>query len=332
MKKLLALTGRDLKSGLRDSMILYILIVPFLLAVILRMVTTSAGETTINIAVDNTVDLATVSRLERYGNVEVYEGLDDVRGRVDDSDDIFGITMDGERFSLIRQGDETEGTLELLQLIVNSTANAELEIPATVTVSDVGWRLSPIRQYGGSILAIFVSVFGGMIIMMNLVEEKQENTLAAMNVTPVERTTFVLGKGLLGFLVPLIQVFGVLFIMDYGPIDYLKVFVVTLAIATISVVIGFLIGVTNDNVIGAISSMKVLFIPILGSIFGAIFLREGLHFLFYWSPFYWAFRAMDPIILREAVWSNTLIYTGIILLISVLVFAGLRKRINKGLN
>jgi ABC-2 type transport system permease protein len=215
---------------------------------------------------------------------------------------------------------------------VNATANEGLEIPAEVTVSDVGWRLSPIRQYGGSILAIFVSVFGGMIIMMNLVEEKQENTLAAMNVAPVERITFILGKGLLGFVVPVIQVFGVLYIMDYGPIDYLKVLVVTLAIAAISVMIGFLIGVTNDNVIGAISSMKVLFIPILGSIFGAIFLREGLHFLFYWSPFYWAFRAMDPIILREATWSNTLLFTGVILLISLLVFGGLRKRIDKGLN
>lgn len=332
MKKLLALTGRDLKSGMRDSMILYILIVPFLLAVILRMVTTSAGEITINIVVDNTVDVAAVSHLERFGNVEVFESLEDVRVRVDDSDDIFGVSLEGDTFKLIRQGDEMEGTLELLQLIVNSTANEGLEIPASVTVSDVGWRLSPIRQYGGSILAIFVSVFGGMIIMMNLVEEKQENTLAAMNVTPVERTTFVMGKGLLGFLVPLIQVFGVLFIMDYGPIDYLKVLVVTIAIASISVMIGFLIGVTNDNVIGAISSMKVLFIPIHGSVFGAIFLGDSLHFLFYWSPFYWAFRAMDPIILREATWNNTLLFTGIILLISLLVFGGLRKRIDKGLN
>ena len=129
----------------------------------------------------------------------------------------------------------------------------------------------------------------------------------------------------------MIHVLGILLILNYGPIDYVKAAVVILALALTSVIVGFAIGIRTDNVIGAISGMKMMFVPILASVFGAIYLKESLHFLLYWSPFYWAFRAMDRIILQTATWQAVLLPTGIILLISTVVMLLMAKRIRQGL-
>lgn len=332
VRKVFAITKRDVKSGIRDSMIIYIIIAPFILALILKMMTTSVGSTTINIAVDNSIQGSVIEYLEDFGKVEIYNSIDKVNKRVEDTDDIFGLVKEGDHYTIIQQGNEATGTIDLLDHIVNSFENQDLEAPVEVNVSDVGWKLSPIKQFGGSLLIIFVSVFGGMIILINLVEEKQEKTLTAVNVTSIKRIEYVLGKGMLGFIVPIIHAFGMLAILNYGSINYFMVSIVILSIAMISVLIGFLIGVTNDNILGAIGSMKMLFIPILGSIFGAIYLSSKWHFILYWSPFYWAFESLNSIILKEATWRQILINGSITILITAIIFALLGKRIRRGLN
>lgn len=332
IKKIFAITKRDIKSGIRDSMIFYIIVAPFILALVLKIMTTSVGATTINIAVDNSVEPSVIEYLEDFGKVEKLNNIDKINNRVNDTDDIFGLVKEGEKYNIIQQGNEVKGTVDLLDYIVNSYANQSLEAPVEVNVSDVGWKLSPIKQFGGSLLIIFVSVFGGMIILINLVEEKQENTLTAVNVTSITRPEYVIGKGLLGFIIPIIHSFGMLAILNYGTINYFMVTVVILSIAMISVLIGFLIGVTNDNILGAIGSMKMLFIPILGSIFGAIYLNAKWHFLLYWSPYYWAFKSLDSIILKEATWGQVMINSSFTILITALIFTLLSKRIKKGLN
>lgn len=331
LKKILAIMGRDTKSGMRDYMILYILVVPFLIAVILNMLTSSVSQSILRFAVDDTVTEEEISYLTQYAKVEEFESEEALLERVEALDDVYGITKDANGFQVVTQGNEKVDMQEMAVLLLDSLSNEDIEVPVTLTVSDVGWKLSPIKQYGGSLLAVFISIFGGMIILINLVEEKQENTLAAMNVAPVKRIQYVLGKAALGFLIPLVHVIGILLILDYGNINYLMAGLVTVSIALTSVIIGFTIGVNSDNVLAAISGMKMVFLPVLGSIFGAIYLREGLHFLLYWSPFYWAFMAMDEIILKEATWGSILFSTLMIILISSLVMLAMRKKINRGL-
>jgi ABC-2 type transport system permease protein len=331
MRRILVLFRKELKTGLRDSMIVYILIAPFILALILKAVSTSVSATTINIAVDETVSEETSAILSEYAEVSIYGSKDEITKRIGDSDDVFGLTMEGDRFIIISQGDEMERSAELLEGIINHISNLETPKAIDVTVTDIGWKLSPMSQYGGSLLAVFVSVFGGMVILIGLVQEKQEKTITALNVSPIRKTELAAGKAALGFLFPLLQVVGVIALMGYEKIDYMMVIVVTISIALISVIVGFVIGANNDNVIGAIAGMKILFVPILASVFGAILLKESLQFLLYWSPFYWAFKAMNKIVLNEATWPLVASYSGIILAITCAVFLLLRKKIQHGL-
>lgn len=331
MKKIWTIFHRDLKASLRDSMVLYILVMPFIIAVILNVLTASTSGTAMNVVVDPSVDKEVVAYLKTLGSVETVTDSNALMERVGRLDDIYGLSMENGDYLIHRQGNEKVEMQELLQMALDTRDHSELLTGVAVNVSDVGWILSPVKRYGGNLLAVFITVFGAMVLMINLVEEKQENTLAAMNVAPVERYEYVAGKSILGFLLPVIHVLGILMILNYGAIDYAKAAVVILALAVTSVIVGFAIGIRTDNVIGAISGMKMMFLPILASVFGAIYLKESLHFLLYWSPFYWAFQAMDRIILQTAAWRDVLIPTGIILLISAVVMLLLAKRIRQGL-
>jgi len=333
-RKILRITGRDVRSGLRDNIIVYVILAPFLSALILRGLIPSVGANVLQMAVDPGVEPAVVEYLETIGKVEVLEADGEaLERRVRATDDVFGLRRAGERgFEIVKEGNEQEGMDEIFELVLDAYVNQDLDLPMDALVSDIGWKLPPLKQFGASVLVVFMSVFGGMVILINLVEEKQDNTLSAMNVAPVSRTAFVIGKGLLGVVIPVIHAFGVLLILGFEGLNYGMVTVAIFSVALISVLIGFVIGVMNDNVISAASSMKVLFVPILASIMGAIFLADKWHLLLYWSPFYWAFDSMNRIVLLEATWGVILRNTGIVLAITAVVFALLSRRIARGLN
>ena len=330
-KRIFSVTLRDLKSGTRDLILIYIFIIPFLLSAVLRLVVPGANSTTINIAVEKTMDPAMISYLENYGLAEVLDNVEKIKKRVEKTDDIFGLVEDGDTYRIYSQGNETKGTLEMLRFVVNSYDNKGVDLPINIRISDIGWKLSPLKQQGTNFLIIFCTVFGGMIIMLSLVEEKMSNTLSAINVAAIGKAEFVIGKSVLGFLVPVIGTIGILLIQGFTGINFGMTIITIICIAVISVVIGFSIGLFNTEPIGAIAGMKILFIPIIASVLGAILVARKWQFLLYWSPFYWAYKSMDKILLNEATWGQIALNSGIILGISALVFLGFSKKIRNGL-
>lgn len=330
-RRIFAITQRDLKSGLRDYMILYVLAAPLLLALILKAFVPSAGASLIHVAVPENADTAWVEQLRQYGKVEVFPDRDELLSRVQDTDDVLGVIASGDTYEVIAAGNEAQGSRELVLSVINGIANQDLELPVSLSISDLGWRLSPLLQHGSNLILLFVSIFGGFIVMFGLVEEKQYKTLAAINVSAVSRREYVIGKGILGFVIPILHGYGILLILGFTNIDFLKVTLVILSIALIGVIVGFVIGVWNDNQMTAVSSMKMTFVPLLGSIFGAIFLPDRWLPVLYWSPYFWAFEAIEGILLKEATWLFVLRNCAMILLISIVIFLLLQKKIRRGM-
>ncbi|NLW12329.1 MAG: ABC transporter permease [Clostridiaceae bacterium] len=332
LRRILAVTMRDLRSGMRDAMIPYILIAPLLVAVLFKLFVPGVGSTVINVAMPETAEPAFAEYVERYGEVELLEDRDAIVKRVQAMDDLFGIVPKADGgYELIAAGDELTGTVEMVQSVLSSWQNPDLEPPVELKISDMGWELSPLARFGTNFLVVFMSVFGGMIVMLNLVEEKQYNTMAAINVSAIRRWEYVLGKALPGLILPILHAFAVLVIMGFTEVDYLQVAVVAFAIALISMIIGFVVGVYQSEPIGAVASMKILFLPIMASVFGAIFLPEKWQPVLYWSPFYWAYRSVDDIVLQQAAWSDIWLHNLIIIAITALVFALMHKRIKQGM-
>lgn len=331
MKKILAIVSRDFKSSTRDFIAIYIMIAPFLLALLLKALVPTAGGTTIKVGVLRDSEESIVSWLEEYGKVEVIDDLETLEERINQNDSILGLVPgDGGKWQILYQGNEGEGPVKMLSSIVEAYANPHRVLPVEVKVTDIGWKLSPMKHHGANLLVIFTTALGGMLIVLSFVEEKMSNTLSAINVTTLTRMGFIIGKGFMGFMVPVIGGFGIVLVLGFEGINYGYMTLTVASIALISLIIGFLVGINNTEPIGAIASMKTIFIPILGSIFGAIYLADKWHFLLYWSPFYWAYKSMNKILLQEAVASEILLNSGIILGITAVVFILLSKKIRQG--
>ena len=330
MKKVLAFARRDLKAGMRDFLVVYLILAPIFLSLILRLFVGGMAESPLRVAVlDDGSPVA--AKLARFVQVESFATHAALIERVERIDDVLGVWATSTGHELIAQGNEMPGTDTVLRNVLRRIQAGDNALPVVVSVRDIGYGMSPLKLQGGLLLIIMTTVFGGMLILLNLIEEKMSNTISAVNVCPASRTEFILGKGLLGFLTPIIGGTSAVYILGFRDFD-LGMFVVSVvSLASISLVIGFAIGVTNDEPISGIAAMKGVFVPVFASVLGAMFLAERWQFFLYWSPFYWGYLSMNAVLLGAATWRQVLQNSTIILAITGLVFAALRPRIARGL-
>jgi len=99
----------------------------------------------------------------------------------------------------------------------------------------------------------------------------------------------------------------------------------------ISIMIGFLEGLTSDDVMTAMASTKMIMLPLAASVAGYEFLATKWQWVLYWSPFYWIYKGNIAILNGSMTWINLLLTSGIVLAITALVFAYTAPRIRKGL-
>ncbi len=330
MRKIIAVLYRDILNGLRDWLILYLAIAPLLIALIFRLVVPGVSDTNLNLVMKHGEDQQLVSYLDDFAKIEYVDSLEDIEERVLRMDDVFGVMTVDEKVEVITQGNERREMIDALKLLINRHCHSDVEVPINIMISDVGWGESPLKIEGANILILFTSVFGGMLILLNMVDEKMSNTLSSINVSTISRFEFVVGKSILGFILPIVGSIGALLILEFETINIAHLVITLLSIGLTSVVIGFAIGVYNDEPIAAIASMKGVFIPLILSVAGAIYLSDQLQVLLFWSPFYWAYQNINAILLNES--STYLIFRNSfnIFIISLAVFAILRKRIIRG--
>jgi ABC-2 type transport system permease protein len=330
MKRILSIARRDLKSGLRDFLVVYLMLAPVLFALLLRLFAGGVAASPLRVAVFED-GAALAAELATFAHVEQFPTRDALVERVLRIDDVLGVVATPEGKEIIAQGNEMPGADVALRNVLHRLGSEEGDLPVIVAVSDIGFAVSPLLLQGGLLLVIMTTVFGGMLILLNLIEEKMSNTLSAMNVTPASRTEFILGKGLLGFLTPVFGGSAAVYILGFRDFNLAMFLVSIVSLAFISLIVGFLIGITNDEPISGIAAMKGVFVPVFASVLGAMFLAERWQFALYWSPFYWGYLSMNAILLGEATWGQVLQNSALILAITGIVFAALRPRIARGL-
>jgi hypothetical protein len=81
----------------------------------------------------------------------------------------------------------------------------------------------------------------------------------------------------------------------------------------------------------AAGNMKMLFLPLFGSIAGIELLEDKWQPLFYWVPFYWTYKGNNLVLSNSGSWIDIIKYAGIVVVISLVVFIVLAPRIRKGL-
>ena len=140
-----------------------------------------------------------------------------------------------------------------------------------------------------------------------------------------------MGKSLTGVVFTLVLTIACVYITGFHEVDIIKVLLVVLATTVLSMMIGFLQGLNSSDVMEAAGSVKLMFLPLAGSIAGYELVHSGWKVLFYWSPFYWAYKANDMILSQNDTWLELMICILIILAISSVVYVLMAPHIRKGL-
>ena len=331
LKKIWSIFLRDIKVNLRDFISLYILVVPILFAVGIRLLVPSVNDTTVDLAMLAGDNPEMVSYLEQFANVELFADVIAIEERVALRDNIVAILPDGDEYFILTQGNEPESVVEIAKLL-NSYHELDLDVTNTTAVIETFGRTeSPLKKLLVNIMILMTSVLAGMLISINIVEEKVDNTIAAINVSPISRVGFILGKSMTGMFLAIYGAIAILWITGFSDVNLGQIALAILSVTLLSVLVGFIEGINNDDVMNAAAGIKLLFLPLAAGVAAAELLSEQWQAIAYWIPFYWTYKGNDAILSYSASWPQIVSYTAIVLALCGVVYYFLAPKIQKGL-
>jgi ABC-2 type transport system permease protein len=332
INKIFFIFQRDLKTSVRNFITLYILVVPVIFAIMINVFSPGINDTTVEIVMLQDENQEQSEYFKEFAKVESLQFIEDIEDRVRKRDNIIAVIPDAnDEYFILTQGNEPDYIVDYVRnLITFDHYDIGME-DSIAEIVDYGRDIPPLKKTMVNTAIIFTSILGGMIIALNIVEEKNDNTISAINLSPVSRMEFIAGKSLIGVVVPVIGTFLILIITGFRSINYFYAFLMVGTSCIISVLIGFIEGINNDDVMNAAGNMKLLFLPLFGSIAAQELLADKWQILFYWIPFYWTYKGNNLILSNSGSWMDIIKYSGIVVGISMVVFLILAPKIRKGL-
>lgn len=330
-KKIWIIFIRDLKVNMREFMTLWIIIAPLLLAVGINFISPSINDTSVSLALVENENPEQADYFDDFAHVTLFGDEQRVEDRVRARDDVVGILPKDGGYYIMTQGNEPESIVEYAKLLnVLYESGVKLE-DARSEIIEFDRTVPPLKKMLVNILLLFIPVLTGMLIALNILEEKVDKTVSAINVTPTSRSAFILGKSLTGMFIALFLSIACLLITGFYDINIGQVALLIFSLTILSLIIGFIQGLNSNDVMEAAGSVKLLFLPLAGSIAGYELVSGNWRIFFYWSPFYWAYNANDMILSKSGTWPKLILCVGIILAICGAVYAALAPRIARKL-
>jgi len=325
MRRIFNIFKRDLSGSLRDSLLLYMIAAPVILALVLRFFIAGADAAALQFAVDKNVEGEIIEELRKYGRVEVFDDEKGVEKRIWGADDVAGIIKDGDEYKIILEGNESGDTKELTQMIMQDILYHK-DTGVNFIVKDLGRKNSPVAVVEAASLFLMLFALCGAVIGFNIIEEKESQTLSALSVTPMKGYEYIIGKSLIGILMPLALGYVLIWLLGIKNVDSEKLFLMTLCGTIIAVLVGFIVGSLSGNQIAGIANLKVLGIILSGSVVGALMLPEGKQFLLYWIPTYWSFKGFYGTFIGNISWRQIIIYNAWAVGLSIFIFSLLKRK------
>lgn len=322
---------RDVKVSLRNSISLFILIIPLVLPIGINLFTPGINDTTVNIALLDGENPKQTAYFEQFAKVELFKDIDKIKERVNARDNIVGILPDEDHYYIMTQGNEPENVIDFAKAL-NSLNELDVQMDeSNAEIFEFGRTVPPLKRIFVNGVILLLSMMGGMHIAFNIVEEKSDRTISAINVTPTTRKTFIIGKSMLGLIFPIFGTIVTILITGFRDVNFFQLFLIVFASSMLSLLIGFVQGLYSDDIISAASTIKLLFLPLVASVLAVELLADKWQKFFYWSPFYWAYKGNDAVLSQTASWEQILSYTAIVLALCGVVYILLSSKIRKGL-
>ncbi len=174
IKKVFLIFQRDLKTSVRSFITLYIILVPVIFAVIINVFSPGINDTTVEIVMLEGENTEQSEYFKQFAKVELLETLEDVEDRVRKRDNIIAVLPDRtDEYFILTQGDEPDFIVDYVRnLIAFDHYDIGME-DSIAEIVDYGREIPPLKKLMVNAAMIFTSILGGMIIALNIVEEKR---------------------------------------------------------------------------------------------------------------------------------------------------------------
>ena len=294
MRTFFICVGREFKVIFRNGITIFMAAAPAILALVFILVFGAVNETTLRLAVDNTLDSSLVERLESVADIERFDDTAQMLSRVRGYDAVAGVTMQNGVVTAVFEGNEGQSVIDSTKKLIGLALSAPeggiaYQSEAVQAKGGVAYTLSMVAVL---LLSLFV---GGATVGLSIVDERESGVLRAVAVSPLRLGGYAATKLAPALLLGLAGVSAAALIIGKASLlpRYLLLAVVSLPV---SGMMTFAIGAFAGNQIAAIGVMKIL-VP-LGMILpvSAMFVPQQWQFLYYALPMYWQYRALGAIL------------------------------------
>lgn len=310
IKRILNIMRMDMTAAFRDSITIYSLVSPVMLAVILRLIVPSVSQPVLTIPVGPRVPERVVGQLAEYGTVEVYRSRERLQERVSENDDVVGVYYDNG-YVVLAEGNEDEEAASGIAAILSAAIGISTEVD--VSVSNLKGDPAPVSEYGAVMILMVSLLIGGLLIGFSIVDEKESRAIRALAVAPLRISEYIIARGFLALAIGVIAgVISCTIILGPG-IDYARLLLSIVFSLTVAIPFGFVIGAFSDTQMKAFALVKLLMVVFLTFPFVSIFVPGNWQWAFFVFPNYWMFMTMANVFLDTAfigfAWSAMLTVT-----------------------
>ncbi len=279
LRSIRALLSKDLLVTRRDQIATYTLLGGLFVAALARLFVPFLEDIQVTYAVDSRVSAELVSTLDLHGRVQHLGDRQAVLTRVLQVDDVVGVVgvvgdAGGEEIvEVIVEGDEDPAILEAPGLVIDGAYAAKRGIAAIeIDERSLGRTQTPLRSLMLALAIYSAIVISGAAIGLTMVDERENDTLTALRVTPARFVQYLLSKlGLISMVVGISAPLAVLIALggSGGSIDWPAMLAAILATMPLAWLLGLLLGLIADTQLKAMSALKVLLVlftslPLLG--------------------------------------------------------------------
>jgi len=193
MKKIFALYAKDIKNALRDKLFQFMLIAPFILIILAKVLIPSLEGVNVNLITDKSLEQSSLERLKELSVVQVVESEEQIKKLVEDFDDKIGITKNENGYKIILQGNEAEGLKNFAYNIIYSLGK-DTSYDLGVKSVSLGNKRSQLKEILTAGLILFTVAISGMCMGLTVVDDKESQMIKALAVSPVSMSQYVLSK------------------------------------------------------------------------------------------------------------------------------------------
>ena len=241
MKQLVQLFLFDVKSSMKSFMGGYIIIVPMVILIILRMFLPSVANTTSTIAVvtegPNAVEQGLIDELDAFADVKRYDTIDEMERKLRGTGSAEGLYWDpdADQFVSVVERTRESNTIFSVAARVVRQYTYQMDNPNAPRITRYSYgvpeelsdrtKTSPVATVGGSIFFAFMIIISGFLIGLNIITDKEMGTIQAIRISPADRVDYFLGKSIFPFLVLAVYTIVALLFLNLIHVNILQTYV-----------------------------------------------------------------------------------------------------------